>query len=467
MRLSRLFLCAAALAAFAFAAEPVRLHPANPHYFLFRGRPAILITGTEHYGAVLNLDFDYAKYLDELRAHGLNLTRTFTGAYREVAKNFNIAGNTLAPAPGRFICPWAEAPDGKYDLTQWNPAYFSRLKDFVLQAGKRGIVVELPLFCPYYEDSMWEVAPFNAKNNRNGVGNLKRTEALTLKNGGLLAIQDAMVRKIVDELKDLDNLIYEISNEPYFGGVTIEWQHHIADTIAAAEAGFAHKHLIAQNIGNGSKKIEEPYAAVSLFNFHYSRPPDSVALNYDLNKAIGYDETGFDGTADATYRLQAWDFLVAGGATYDHLDYSFTAGHEDGTFHYPETQPGGGSRELRHQFGILKRFMEGFDFVRMRPDNGVIAGVPEGASARALAETGKQYAIYVHHGRIVKGGKPPYEVDTTRRTISLRLNLPDGRYRAEWVDPKSGRVLKSERCAGPATLASPEYSEDIALRIRR
>ena len=92
-----------------------------------------------------------------------------------------------------------------------------------------------------------------------------------------------------------------------------------------------------------------------------------MAFNYALKKAIGYDETGFDRTADSTYRLQAWDFLVAGGATYDHLDYSFTAGHEDGTFRYPETQPGGGSRELRRQFGILKGFMDGFDFVRMRP----------------------------------------------------------------------------------------------------
>ena len=37
---------------------PISLHPDNPHYFLFRGRPAVLIGSTEHYGAVLNLDFD-------------------------------------------------------------------------------------------------------------------------------------------------------------------------------------------------------------------------------------------------------------------------------------------------------------------------------------------------------------------------------------------------------------------------
>ncbi len=38
---------------------PLSLHPENPHYFLFRGKPTVLIGSTEHYGAVLNKDFDY------------------------------------------------------------------------------------------------------------------------------------------------------------------------------------------------------------------------------------------------------------------------------------------------------------------------------------------------------------------------------------------------------------------------
>ena len=42
--------------------EAISLHPENPHYFLWRGRPTILITSAEHYGAVLNLDFDFRRY---------------------------------------------------------------------------------------------------------------------------------------------------------------------------------------------------------------------------------------------------------------------------------------------------------------------------------------------------------------------------------------------------------------------
>ncbi|MEO8353635.1 MAG: hypothetical protein ABI680_18055, partial [Chthoniobacteraceae bacterium] len=84
-------------------AEPLALHPDNPHYFIFNDRPTVLVTSAEHYGAVLNLDFDYAKYLETLAGDGLNLTRTFTGAYVEPEGAFKIAQNTLAPEPERSV----------------------------------------------------------------------------------------------------------------------------------------------------------------------------------------------------------------------------------------------------------------------------------------------------------------------------------------------------------------------------
>src|SRR5207302_2496348 len=137
------------LAAISVRTEPISLHPQNPHYFLFRGKPAVLVTSGEHYGAVLNLDFDFERYLDELKACGLNLTRTFSGTYREIPGSFKIRDNTLAPLSAeRFACPWVRsempgAGDGgaKFDLARWNEAYFRRLKEFVAAAGRRGIVV--------------------------------------------------------------------------------------------------------------------------------------------------------------------------------------------------------------------------------------------------------------------------------------------------------------------------------------
>lgn len=90
------------LTAAGMAAQPIRLHPENPHYFLFDGRPTVLVTSGEHYGAVLNAAFDYKRYLDTLHKDRLNLTRIFAGSYREVPGNFAIADNTLAPAPGEI-----------------------------------------------------------------------------------------------------------------------------------------------------------------------------------------------------------------------------------------------------------------------------------------------------------------------------------------------------------------------------
>jgi hypothetical protein len=441
--------------------KPLALHPDNTHYFLFRGKPALLITSGEHYGAVLNLDFDYVKYLDTLHADGLNLTRTFTGAYVEPAGAFSIARNTLAPATNRFICPWARSGSpgyamggNKFDLSKWDPAYFKRLKDFVAQAGRRGIVVELNLFCPFYDESQWKLSPQNAINNVNGIGNVSRTNVYTLdKHGGLLAVHEAMVRKIVAELKDSDNVYYEICNEPYFGGVTMAWQHYIADTIVEAEKGFEAKHLISQNIANYKAKVENPHPAVSIFNFHYATPPDTAPINYGLNKVIGDNETGFKGTNDLPYRVEGWEFILAGGGLYNNLDYSFTAGHEDGTFVYPAKQPGGGNPVLRRQIRILKDFIHSFDFLRLKPNNYVIkGGVPTGATARALVEAGKAYAIYV------KGGAQ----------ASLKLDLLPGQYRAQWLNTRTGAIEKSETIKHPggiATIVSPDYTEDIALRL--
>ena len=460
----------ALLAAAAASAQPLSLYPKNPHYFLFAGRPTVLVTSGEHYGAVLNLEFDYVRYLDTLHADHLNLTRTFSGSYREVPGNFQIAGNTLAPAPGRFIAPWQQR-DGKFDLTKWDDAYFARLKDFVAYAGRSGVVVELVLFCPLYEDSMWSVSPMNVRNNVNGIGDVARTDVLALKDARLTGVQDAMVRKIVNELRDFDNLYYEICNEPYFGGVTPEWQAHIAKVIADTEAGFTKKHLIDQNWANGSSVVDRPNPLVSLFTFHYSRPPESVSMNRKLPCAIGNNETGFDGNADATYRIQGWDFLMAGGALYNNLDYSFTVGHEDGTFTPPPATPGGGSAALRRQLRYLRAFFDEIPFWQMQPaGEGTVRG-PEGASVRALEDPGKLYAIYIHHGRVVKDGKPRFQVDETRASRQVTVHLPPGTYRAAWRDTRSGLDVKAGTFAATSEspevrLDSPVYAEDIALVVR-
>jgi hypothetical protein len=453
------------------SASAIQLHPENPHYFLFRGRPTLLITSGEHYGAVLNLDFDFICYLDVLKAHGFNLTRTFSGTYREVAGSFGITGNTLAP--GRYVCPWARssyagASDGgcKFDLTKWDPAYFRRLKQFITQAGKRGIVVELVLFCTMYDDKLWNASPMNACNNINGIGGVDRHEVYNAGDRELLAAQEAVTRKIVTELNGFENLYYEVCNEPYQRpGLTGEWNDHIIAAIVDAEADLPRKHLIAQGIAYGAASAADLNTLVSILNFH-AATADSVRLNCHLNKVIADDETGGSDRSDRRYRTEAWEFILAGGGVFDHLDFSFTLDHPDGTaVPLPSGTPGGGSPELRRQLQILKQFVEGFDFVRMAPNDALIKksqitvsqtgdSSPEKAVVRVLAEPGKAYAIYLNGGT----------------QAELVLELPAGTYRAEWVNTSTGEVEKAEAFQHPGgnrSLSSPAYAEDIALRVKR
>jgi hypothetical protein len=160
--------------------------------------------------------------------------------------------------------------------------------------------------------------------------------------------------------------------------------------------------------------------------------------------------------------MEAWDFIIAGGGLFNHLDYSFVAGHEDGAFEYPDTQPGGGSPALRKQLKVLAEFVHGFDFVRMKPDNEVIVEVPAGVTARALGEPGRAYAIYVRPAPEAKGGEAASPIE------SLALELPAGRYDAQWINVLDGAVEWSEafeHAGGRKVLSAPAYREDIAIKV--
>ncbi|MGC9326230.1 MAG: cellulase family glycosylhydrolase [Candidatus Hinthialibacter sp.] len=446
----------------ALADQPIQRHPRNPHYFLFREKPVILITSAEHYGAVLNLDFNYIPYLDALQKDGMNLTRTFSGAYCEKPGEFKIEKNTLAPLPNRFICPWARSDQpgyrfsgNKFDLSSWDDAYFRRLKNFVAEAGKRDIVVELVFFCPFYNPTLWTLSPMNSINNINAYSDVSSTEPYTLKDERLTAAQGAMVRKIVEELNPFDNLYYEICNEPYFGGVTLDWQKHIAETIVKTESALPNKHLIAQNIANGSAVIGDPNPNVSIFNYHYAYPPDAIAQNYHLNRVIGYDESGFSGSGDDKYRGDAWAFILAGGGVFNNLDYSFTIENENGIA--GQNAPGGGSPALRKQLNILQDFMQTFDFIHMKPNHSlltIIQGSPE-TRGWVLANEGKEYAVYLRKGN----------------QASISLKAPRGVYSAEWINTITGEIDQFQRRINhmgvEIKLESPQYTEGIALRLKK
>jgi len=468
--------------------EPIALDPANPHYFLYRGKTIALITSGEHYGAVINPDVDFKLYLATLHADGLNYTRLFPGSYVEVpAKSFGIQRNDLAPEPGKFLAPWVRSETlgyagggNKFDLDHWNPAYFARLHNFLAEAERQGIVVEISLFSSQYGEPQWAVSPFNPANNVNNTTLADWKKLETVENGKILAYQEQYTRKLAHETAAFSNVIFELQNEPWsdrpklvdvinpylFTGrdqypnsvelpdeLSIAWQTKVASWIVDEEKSLPHSHLIAQNYTNFRFPIRQLIPGISIVNFHYAYP-EAVTLNYGLGKAIAYDETGFLGPDDAAYRRQAWNFMLSGGGTFDGLDYSFTPGHSAGDDTAPNG-PGGGSPTFRKQLGILVQFLGSFPLHRMHLDPHTVVHA-DAAVPRVLSDGSTTWAIYLD-GRNEAGS-------------DLKLDLPSGEFTVDWLDVTTGKTLQHAAFhpnGGKTTLQVPPYLAGIALRITR
>ena len=464
-------------ASFVVCAAPIHLHPKNPHYFEFQGRPTVLITSTEHYGAVLNPDFDFVTYLDTLKVTGLNLTRTVNGNFLESTNAVLWRGgdqNPLAPRFGRYLAPWKRSSQpgyygggNKFDLDQWDEGYFKRLKNFVRAAGERGIVVEFNAFYVLYDEGptkgSWVLHPFNARNNINGVGNIPWHRYNTLADAVIVARQDALLRKTLTELNEFDNVYYEMCDEPYFSGAspgeTDAWQNHLIDTFVATERKLPKKHLIAVNFANGYLAVEKPNPAISVFNFHYCSPPATIPLNWHFNKPILFDETAGNGGHKALdRRREAWAFMLSGGAGYNNLDPSFATDDPTGSGKIAQSDGTYDCRDVRAQLGVLKRFMESLDFIHMRPNQHLIRVWPHSPSEQhyTLEQPGHAYAAYFRGSEHV------------RRT-KFAMDLPRGRWQAEWLSPRDGSVRKTEPFSHPGggwLTETLEFSEDIALRLK-
>lgn len=434
----------------------LKLYSPNPHYFEFRGQPTLLIGSGEHYAAVLNTAFDYRAYLDAVAADGLNLTRMWSGAYREIPGEFGIEDNTLAPEPQHFICPWMQRDDGKFDLNQFNLAYFARLRDFLQRASDKGILVEFTLFCFWYNDALWRYSPMHPANTVQGIGPTNKDEVYRPE-CALMPAMEAVTRKLVTELNGFDNVYFEICNEVYSrhdGTDDRAWQARITQVITGTEAALPNKHLIAINLQNRGQRATELPTGVSVLNFHYTQP-EAVYLNFHLNLPVMDDETGFLGQHAAPYRQEAWHVMLSGGAGISHLDYSYTVAHPDGSAPVTGATPGYGGADLRKQLAFLTRFLNEIEVWRMQPQVELLAWKTGPIFARGMADPGRCYAVYLS--------------DIGAR-IEIGLGLPPGNYQAKWYDPvvcERIATITVNHAGGYAFLPLPVPHQELALALWR
>ncbi len=498
------------------------IHPENPRCFLYRGKPFKILTSAEHYGAVLNADFDCDVYLREMQRTGQNMTRVFT-FYREVESSIPAPGNmnTLAPLPQASAMPWervsggGKAADGldRFDLDRWNTAYFARVKDFVGKCDSAGIVCEITLFCNPYTKDKYDLFPCSAVSNVNGVGDdLEVPRAfMALDAPGIVAFQERLVRKIVGELNPFDNIYYEICNEPHLTGdpqaqnerKIVDWHAHLVRVIRNTEEHLPKRHLIAANAHFVAKVSEEDGKTVTRHeDLGYFENPDIDIVNYHyisahaeaqelefvrlpnteaqagliwpflrqrdrFAKPIVFDET-FSGIVRgeperyAVNRAEAWETILSGGAGYNNLDWSFTPADETGAGAVPIADGRNlDGRCLREWLGIFHELLAEYDLAALVPAVGLLPEDIHGYGYAALTDGSGSYVLYFVDEKVYR----LEPCDPLALTVSLAL--PPGEYAAQTFDPKSGATkdLPSIRSDGTAQLDMPRFTEDTAVLV--
>lgn len=480
--------------------SPICLHPDNPRYFLYRGRPRVLITATEHYGAVLNRNFDYVRYLDGAANGKATLSRCFL-LFRELEGAMN-PHSPCKPTPGEYVSPFPRsgpgyATDGfpRFDLDRWDQEYFQRLHGYLTEAAARDVVIELTLFSNTYSDKVWELNPFNVKNNINGVGDIAWQDYTSMADRALFERQLAYVRKIVNEVNAYDNIYFEICNEPFGdlpGHASVAevraWHDAIRAAIRNDEASLPKQHLIFQvpiersRFGSELDPLvdNETIDAINLHDYHHlfcrnmAFHPLSRFMQrdlklrsvqhlwtacYEVKKPLVFDEdnaatSSRDEQSWIVHRKRAWTTVCSGGH-YNMIDFSIQAGgQESGS---PEAQS-----KIRSWMKYLSTFIHNVDFIHAVPRTDFCSELPTGTISSTLANPGREYVIYLADAREI--GETGHD---DRCSGDLAFSLPSGRYHVRFYSPARGEYLSHGYSIDGGNVSLPAYafSHDIVAHI--
>lgn len=422
---------------------PLRVHPDNPRYFTDNSGEAIYLTGFHTWANLQEFandtirPFDYDLYLDMLEENNCNFIRLWTW---ENAAWASWAPDTDKARIGPLFRYRRTGPGlaldslPRFDVTKYNEAYFDRLRRRVELAGERGIYVMVMLFQgwsierkgPHKGNSSfgnpWWGHPFNRENNVNGIdGDLNSDgegeEVHQLASDEITDIQKAYIRKVVDTVGDLDNVLYEISNESNKNSVA--WHYAMIDYVHEYELSRAKQHPVVMTFhykdGKNSELFDSPAEAVSPNAGDNERFRHDPPADY-LGKVIIADTDHLWGIGGN--RKWVWRCFTRGinPIFMDPLEPLYAQQErEDNVPHWPEYV------EIRRNMGFTRAFAQRIDLTASRP-------IPQLASSRyclAVLEPGReQLVVYLPDGG-------PVEVD---------LGAIDGALRAEWFDPTSGAV---------------------------
>ena len=433
------------------ATGPLRVHPRNGRYFTDGSGKTIYLTGSHTW---LNLQdivavesdadypcptpFDYDGFLNFLQRYNHNFFRLWAWE----STSWVLPDSTvvrLDPMPFARLGP-AKAPDGrpKFDPAKLNQAYFDRIRRRVVAAGERGIYVAVMLFQGFSvsrkskrrKSTPWDDHPFHKDNNTLDIngdadGDGEGYEVHTLGDPAITKLQEAYVRKVIDTVGDLDNVIYEISNECH--GESTAWHYHIIDLIHRYEKSKPKRHPVWMSFqwdgiaGSGSNRdlfegpaeIISPSRDAAKGDARYRNDPPAA----DGSKVIIADTDhlwGIGGSAS-----WVWKSFLRG------LHPIFMDPYKNSP-HHRAAELDAKWEPIRRGMGHTLQFANRMNLAAMTPQSDL-------ASTRyCLANPGKEYLVYL----------------PSASKVSLDLSAAKGKLAVEWFDPRRGQTTKADPARG-------------------
>ena len=432
------------------ATGPLRVHPENRRYFADASGKAVYLTGAHTWANLVDLGpsdpparFDFDEYLSFLERYDHNFIRLWTWELMKWDTKANGENKLHTAFPHAFARTGpGTAADGKpkFDLAKFDPEYFRRLRTRVEAAGKRGIYVSIMLFEGWgmqFCANAWKMHPMHPGNNVNGVGRevARGVDIFTLKHPAIRAIQEQYVRKVVDTVNDLDNVLYEISNENH--PPSTEWQYHVIRFVHDYERSKAKQHPVGMTFqykGGANRTL-------------FDSPADWVSPNPDG----GYrdDPPAADGRKVV---LTDTDHLWGIGGNRTWVWKSFLRGLNPlfmdpykgevlGQKADPRWEP------VRKAMGHTLQLSRRLNLATMAPQNALAST----GYCLATADKAKtRYVVYL-----------PQSGEAT-----VDLSAAKGPLRVEWIDPQTGALrsgIKTE--AGPRQRFTAPFSGDTVLSV--
>jgi hypothetical protein len=482
---------------------PLTVSAANPRYFTAAAgdtadQKAVYLTGSHiwnnlHDGmgpgpvcAETPEELDYGAYLDFLVERGHNFIRLWRWEQfksQAAGSDFHLC---MTPQPWARTGPGA-ASDGKpkFDLDRFDEAFFERLRDRVVAAGQRGIYVAVMLFDGWAlhlspAPDHVEGHPFHAANNVNGVGigSILDYQVLPL-DPRVQALQEAYIRKVVDTLHDLPNLLWEVANESSGGGEadpafaemlglagipewgdSTAWQYRVIETVKRHEQAMGYdRHPIGMTMQfpvPEQTKVNEPLLT-SRAEWISPGYDDDIFADGGHPMAPGSpqsrwleDPPAADGRKVV---ISDTDHYAPGGGDALWAWKSFLRGHHPILMDFGiiggVNPPDPSFEPARYAMGDTLRFAERMNLIATEPRDDL------SSTGYALANPGQEYLVLQPGGA---GG-------------SLTVLLEPGTYTAEWFSIEGrqtvpGDAMTVERSAAGSFSPPAELSGPTVLHLK-